>query len=300
MPEVCDNARLGRGFVHHMRPSAGVHRWMSFERVLLGLVVAALALSCSREVPSDQPVPPPEAPPSISVTAVPPPPTPEPTTSIVPVPTEPSLTAEPGGELLIACYDPPFSASVLDRPADDELEAHPAAALLRSMIDDPGFETERVTEGWWKIADEVTQVWYLGRIADDTYVFFRITFGSDGWAWDLAGDCTIGPAVEVVGLSPATWDLDPAQPAPEPSSTGIDLLVTEVACSGGASIEDRLLQPAIVHGKQTVTIIVAAVALEEGGDCLANPAAPLRVELREPLGDRVLRGWEPPPEGTGG
>lgn len=104
----------------------------------------------------------------------------------------------------------------------------------------------------------------------------------------------------MVGLSPATWDLDPEPPPPEPTSTAVDLLVTEVACTGGASVEDRLLHPAIVYGERTVTIVVAAATPEDGGDCPANPPAPMRVELREPLGERSLRGWEPPPEGTGG
>lgn len=168
------------------------------------------------------------------------------------------------------------------------------------MIVDPRFDTARVTEGWWSIADKPTQVWFLGRLDDDTYAYHRIDFGADGWTSNRFGDCTLWPAIEIVGISPATWEVDPRQPAPGPSSTAIDVLVTEVACSGGASIEDRLLQPAIVYGARSVTIIVAAVALEDGGDCLANPAALLRVELREPLGDRVIRGWEPPPEGTGG
>jgi hypothetical protein len=276
---------------------------MPFRHLLLvAAFVLAVAAACSREVPSDSPVPPPspQAAPTIVASPAPPAPTPLPTTTFVPLPTAPTLSAEPGGELLIACDGPPFSASVFDRPADDELEAHPAAALLRSLIVDWGPDTARVTEGWWKLADTVTQVWYLGRLSDDTYMYFRIDFGADGWTSNRLGDCNLWPAIEIVDLSPATWELDAGAAPLEASTTTLDVLVTEVACTGGASIEDRLLQPAIVYGERTVTIIVAAVALDDGGDCPANPAAPLRVELREPLGDRGLRGWEPPPEGTGG
>lgn len=220
------------------------------------------------------------------------------TTSTEPPPR--AIVAKPGGELLIACDGPPFSTSVLDRPADAELEAHPAAELLRSMIVDPRFEAGRVTEGWWKTADAVTEVWYLGRIPDDTYIYYRIEFGAAGWTSNRFGDCGLWPAVEMVGLSPATWQLDPAAADLEPETITVGLLVTELACRGGASVEDRLLQPAVIYGERAVTIITAAAVLTELGDCPADPAAPLQVDLREPLGDRVLRGWEPPPEGTGG
>jgi hypothetical protein len=284
-----------------MRAVEGVHGGMPLRRVLLGLVIAALALSCSRAVPSDEPPPPPEAPPSVVVSTVPATPTPAPVSiaTVPPLPTLPPLSAEPGGELLIECFGPPFSASTFDRPTDDELEAHPAAALLRSMIVDPGYETGRIVEGWWKIADAVTKVWYLGRIGDDTYMSFRIDFGADGWTSTQIGDCNVWPALEMIGLSPASTELDPDAPDLEPSSRTVEMLVTEVACTGGASIEDRLLQPAIVYGEQSVTIIVAAVGLAVAGDCRSNPPARLRVELREPLGDREVRGWAPP-EGTGG
>jgi len=299
MPEVCDNARLGRGFVHHMRPSAGVHRWMSFERVLLGLVVAALALSCSREVPSDQPVTPSEAPPSIVATPVAPTPVPQPTTTFVPLPTAPTLSPAPGGELLIACDGPPFSVSMFDRPANGELDPHPAAAFFRSMnVEDTGMYAP-VTEGWWMLPDQPTQVWFLARFSDDWFEYYRVDFGPEGWSSNRSGECNLWPAVGDEALSTATWELDPEGASPRPSSTSVDLLVTELACTGGARVDDRLLAPAVIYGPESVMIIVAAVPLPATGDCLRGPSAKLRVEFREPLGDRTVRGWVPPPECCG-
>ena len=38
----------------------------------------------------------------------------------------------------------------------------------------------------------------------------------------------------------------------------------------------------------------------DGQDCPANQPDQVVVRLREPLGDRALRGWVPPPTGSGG
>lgn len=284
-----------------MVAAAGVNRAMRiyhpFLLVALGapLVVAA----CSREVPSDVPLPPPEAPATLVVSPVPPAPTPTHTTTLVPLPTAPTLSAEPGGELLIACDGPPFSTSLFDRPADDELDPHPAAAFFQSMqVEETGMYAP-VIEGWWMVADRPTQVWFLARFSDEWFEYYRVDFGPEGWSSHRSGECMLYPAFAMGNLSGTTWTLDSAADPLEPSSTSVDLLVTEIECTGGARVDDRLLAPAVVYGPESVLIIVAAIALEGAGDCPSNPPARLRVELREPLGDRTVRGWVPPPECCG-
>lgn len=259
----------------------------------------AIAAACSRQVPSESPLLPPEARPSIIASAVVPTPTAAPTTTFVPLPTSPKTLAEPGGELLIACDGPPFSASLLNRPADDELAAHPAAAFFRSMnVDDAGMY-EPVMEGWWMVADQMTQVWFIGRLTDEWFEYYRVDFGPEGWTSHRSGECTMWPGLAMGDLSGAIWELDSSAAPLVPSSTSVDLLVTEIECTGGAPVDDRLLRPAVIYGPESVLIIVAAVRLADAGDCPANPPTRVRVELREPLGDRTVRGWVPPPSCCG-
>ena len=108
--------------------------------------VLAIAAACSRQVPSESPLPPPEARPSIVASAVVPTPTAALATTFVPLPTSPKTLAEPGGELLIACDGPPFSASLLDRPADDELAAGIASVIsLAALVAQSGLGDTMLT-----------------------------------------------------------------------------------------------------------------------------------------------------------
>jgi len=215
------------------------------------------------------------------------------------LPTAPTLSAEPGGELFIACDGPPFSTSLFDRPADAGANPHPAAAYFRSLNVDRTSVYGPASDGWWTVPDQVTQVQFLGRRDDEWFIYHRIEFGQDGWSSRNAGECTLGPSFANGELSTATWELDPEATPLEPTSMSVDLLVTELECTGGARVDDRLLRPAVIYGPESVMIIVAAVALQNAGDCLANPAASVRVQLREPLGDRPVRGWVPPPNSGG-
>jgi hypothetical protein len=52
---------------------------------------------------------------------------------------------------------------------------------------------------------------------------------------------------------------------------------------------DRLLEPDIDYGDKEITIVFAARPLPGGHDCPGNPSSRVTIELREPLGNRVLR-----------
>lgn len=266
----------------------------------IGIVLAMLLVSaCSREVPSDRPVPPPAPPPSRNASPVPRDLPSEPTTTFVPLPTAPSIPAEPGGELLVACNGPPFSTTLFDRPADDELHPHPAAAFFRSMeVESTGMYSP-IVGGWWMVADHVTPVWFLGRIDDEWFNYYRVDFGPEGWSSNRSGECTLTPGSTRRDVSAATWELDPGRVPLDPSSRWVDVLVSEQVCTGGAPLADRLLRPAVVYGPESVMVIVGAVLEGDAVDCHEDRAARLRVELREPLGDRTIRGWVPPPECCG-
>ena len=67
-------------------------------------------------------------------------------------------------------------------------------------------------------------------------------------------------------------------------------VVREVACTGGLSVVDRIVAPAIVYNATEVRITLAAQTLPGIHTCTLNPTEPFEVQLAEPLGNRTLAG----------
>lgn len=65
--------------------------------------------------------------------------------------------------------------------------------------------------------------------------------------------------------------------------------MTEAACSSSRDITGLVRQPEVVETADEVVITFTVEPLPPGGqDCPGNPSTPYAVQLREPLGDRVL------------
>lgn len=93
----------------------------------------------------------------------------------------------------------------------------------------------------------------------------------------------------------ATWE-----PTPEadlaPDVTEIPLLVNERACASGEPANDRIPEPDIDYGTDTVTVTIRVIPRPGGQDCPSNPDTPYTLILDEPLGDRdLLDGGQDPP-----
>jgi hypothetical protein len=279
--------------LRHRRPKR-----LRVVRPIALVVVLLLASACTYIPPSLEPVsdPPTRADPSPSAAASS---TPSPAT-VTPSPiivTLPPRAERPGDPLLITCDSAPFPVSVFDEPPGDELEDHPSAAVLRQALTlprDPGVGDL----GWRRVYRDETSASYLTGTGP-VYNYFLIEVGPTGWEWNgRYGECTFYPDLE--GHTPVTWTLDPAFPGPKATSKLLHLLVLEQACASGKPVIDRLLAPAIVYEPDGVFITFAALPLPgDGQDCQGNAPDQVTVRLREPLGDRTLRGWEPP-SGTGG
>ena len=204
-----------------------------------------------------------------------------------------------GDPLSISCDSPAFSTTILDEPAKDEFEDHPSAAALRRALTlprDPGVGDL----GWWRVARDERSATYLTG-AGPVYNYFVVEVGPAGWGVDRALRLSARSRRDLDGHRPVTWTLDPAFPAPTAASRQLHALVLEEACASGKPVPDRLLAPAIVYERDGVFITDAALPLPgDGQDCPANQPDQVVVRLREPLGDRALRGWVPPPTGSGG
>jgi hypothetical protein len=87
--------------------------------------------------------------------------------------------------------------------------------------------------------------------------------------------------------SAAAWMLDPAFPPPEASQSKVHVLVTGLACSGGA--ERKLEPPRIQSDEKAVTVTFTVEPLPVGNyTCPGGPGQPYAVDLVEPLGERQL------------
>ncbi|WP_144121311.1 hypothetical protein [Catellatospora sichuanensis] len=96
----------------------------------------------------------------------------------------------------------------------------------------------------------------------------------------------------------APWRLAGTPPAP--SATSVDILVTEMACNGGRSADGRIADPEISYEDDRIVVTMRTVPRGGANTCQENPETPYRLELDEPLGDRVLMdGTLDPPAAPG-
>ncbi len=203
--------------------------------------------------------------------------------------------AAPGGpalgEIRYSCGGPPgFLPGLLDEPPAAELENHPTAAALRASIQEVGMDIDMLPlSGYWLVHRDDRLAQYVARrVGDPPLVSVEFQFDERGWTISGWGDCR--PRIVLDGLSQATWVLDPAAGLPGPEATTFTALVTETECTGGQAMGARLLPPSITYGEDSVLVVFAARPLDLGmATCPSNPPSRVVVELREPLGDRVLR-----------
>ena len=222
------------------------------------------------------------------------------------VTTSPAAPRGPGdpdlGETRYSCSGPPgFLPSVLDQPANAELEDHPSAAALRAAIVEVGPDIDMLPEaGYWLTNRDDQVADYLARDprgAENDFVFASMENDGSGWKNGGWGGCR--PEIVLDGLNLATWILDPDAPAPDAAATTVTALVTERTCTSGQPMGARLQPPTITYGPDTVVLVFAARPLEgDAFDCPSNPPTRVVVQLREPLGDRHLldAGFFPPAE----
>jgi len=226
--------------------------------------------------------------------------------STTPPPTADPTDAAPAqvepGETRYTCSGPPgFLPSILDQPANAELEDHPSAAALRAGIAEVGPDIDMLpASGYWLVIRDDHVAGYLARGprgAGADFVYASIE--NDGTVWKLGGWGGCRPEIVLDGLNLATWVLDPDAPPPDAAATTFAALVTERTCTGGKPMGGRLQPPSITYGPDTVLVVFAARPLEgDAFDCPSNPSTRVVLQLREPLGERRLLdgGFFPPVE----
>ena len=247
-------------------------------------LLTLLVLACSPALPSPDP-----GSPGPSGTADP---AATPVGSNDPVPSAPTGGVAVPANLRYQCGDgPSFSLDILDDPATAELDAHPSAAVLRDAIAAPPPEFEWMpASGYRLVSRDDASAAFIAHLPGNDPPFADVTVHLQDGRWQLAGWGQCRPRIDLEGLSPASWTLDPDAPAPDATTTDLAILVNELACTGGQEMGARLLAPTVLEREDSVLIVFAAVPLEgDAFECPGNPPSRVVVRLSAPLGDRVLR-----------
>ncbi len=206
----------------------------------------------------------------------------------------PTLLPPEGADPLVSCGgDAAFPRSALDHPFGFETGDHPLVPVLLEHLSG---EFASYAEASWRLLHEDDRGALLE--ADDPAGTVAFEWTGERWIWSgfSSGACDPG-VVLPPGLGEASWVLDPAADPPGPDSRSVAVLVSELDCTGGSEIGERLVGPEVSESEDQVVIAFAVVPLEGGAfTCPSNPPRSVTVELSAPLGDRVLADgrWAPP------
>jgi hypothetical protein len=207
----------------------------------------------------------------------------------VPDDREATAGGDPTADLLVSCGSTPYPRNALESPTGAEDTDEPAAEGLRQLIVNPDGIGPIPSEGWRKVYDDGSRAVFInGAFGDDMH---EVELEADGdGPFNFAGSshgCQRA-SVDVPGSEVASFDLDPTTP-PTPDATTIALLVNGRDCSGGQLLGDRLQEPMIVKGDDSVGLLFTADPLPPGSyTCPGNPPDEVMVELDEPLGGRAI------------
>jgi len=280
--------QLARGVAE---PRAAGHRKARSPAGIVAVSLTILLVACSWDVAPS---------PSVSV-----PPSEEPSTTEP----EPSVIASTSAEA-VEMHSPPalsldevplmcgsplvFGIDALDVLPGAEMADHPAAVNLRQLMAEGSLPNR---SGWRLVVfNDDGVLFLLPGTRDEGVSYWNAEFGPAGANWQPVrfGQCQIQPAFE--GVEAARWELSPGQEI-GPNTQSFEVRVFEQACASGASPEGRIVGPAVVSLEDSLIVILGTRPPPGPQTCDPGPAAIVRVELPEPLGDRqLLDGATFPPE----
>lgn len=228
----------------------------------------------------------------------------EPTSASITGTAQPWLTPE--GDVLVTCSDEPAFPVSLISEGGLQLQPHEAEEVVNALahlkdiggIDAPApLQTAEATQVKW------TVLWWEGSGEQESVGLLVTSPEATGFSLDSDEIVLLDRQDEQ--LSPAGWSgtcgARPALPAgsewaqmalPEeaanPTGTTVDLLVSEIQCTGARDPQPFLAEPAVVETDEDVTLYWTTEAMTQGAECPSNPWLPRAVQLKNPLGERPL------------
>ncbi len=188
----------------------------------------------------------------------------------------------------------PYSALVDNHPFLADRDMPEVEEAIRPFLESQKAADYFPQDGWRVLdqtADRVILAYSAGSVSEVTVAFMTVEKRDGTWVWAGAssGDgCPLATTIPKT-LSTVDWRLDPSAAPLTAESTTIRVLATELACTGGKAMGDRLLGPEVVVTETEVRTAFAAQPLDgEAHECPGNPDQPVAIELSGPIGDRQL------------
>jgi hypothetical protein len=198
-------------------------------------------------------------------------------------PSEPAIVASCGG---VRFPDlPPDTSSFVPFESWSEVD-------LTNLGGEAPFFEEFVDPYTWFLADQSASERVLfgepidPRVGDPPYAYAALEMRDGQWAPRGWGQCRI--ELEADGWGNARFRLDPAV-RPDPQSSTVSVLATEVACAGGQAPQGREVRAVVLdETDEVVSIVILVEPPRRSQTCPGNPSFEFQVDLGSPLGDRTI------------
>jgi hypothetical protein len=197
--------------------------------------------------------------------------------------------APPAGPTMVTCGGDeraPFDVALLtDRPPLD-----PGSTFARAIVDND-LDSPNIGIVHWTLARETESLAFLlGWTSTDALSMTILAKKSDGRWWRGGGpsECELLRSFGD-GMDQAAWA--PFGDPPGPDATTLELEVRRPIChlDGEGTAHEELADVIIEYRDDAVLISPRLEPWQEGTNpCYEGPPVPVRVDLTEPLGDRVL------------
>lgn len=203
---------------------------------------------------------------------------------------ESSVPSDPAGYQYTCGPGHSFPAALLDGPTVDPSQIPSASEALTRYFEGGSNEDLLTADGWHlaglddKTATLISSVAYAPW-GEPYYQHAYLARQGDRWRSRNYGGCQ--PSIDVKGFGATDWWPDNDQVL-LPTTTTILANVTERACAGGQSSEDRLQPPIIAYGEDRIFVTFLVEPLSGAHTCPSNPPTAVRVELSQPIGNREL------------
>jgi hypothetical protein len=203
---------------------------------------------------------------------------------------DPNSTVPPRGEPQSSEHeyscggDATFTARDIEDGPEPSAEILDALRKLRQTMDGA-----MLPEDGWKVVSDDDQTTTL--LAPLRGSFASATFEKSDGGWEPRGWGECVPRLVQEDKSVLRWAFTRGSYPPDADATELEVLVTEVQCSGGRDIEG-LIEPRVAYGESTIEVVLLAPGLSTGKNeaytCLGTSPTEYTLGLEEPVGDREV------------
>ena len=208
-------------------------------------------------------------------------------------PTEPATVAGDlplPGTIEYACVGDPFDPDQLLSSPDARGQDGDVYDTLRETLDEQTGFSEYPPGPWHQTSEANGLATFFAPnpngVDPDGQLGVYLILEQEGQVWDWAGAGQCRPTAFTEQYGVATWRLAGSDTSTNTTSFTAD--VTELACAGAQSAEERIQPPIIEYTENSVIVTFFVEPLSGFQECPGNPSSTVEIQLAQPLGARTL------------